>query len=82
MPNRRFSGGGPKRLGIAAEVLESGFQTARVQGRSPSGVTDTGMVQCQPAIVAETGSTQGRPTVLSTVARHRRKMSHNLLMRR
>ena len=82
MPNRRFSGGDSKRFGMPAEVLESGFPRVRAQGRPPLGVTDTGMALYQPAIVAESARVQWRSLVLSADARHKLKISHNLLMRR
>ena len=82
MPNRRFSGGDSKRFGMPAEVLESGFQRVRAQGCPPLGVTDTGMALRWPAIVAESASPQERLTVLSTIARHKRMNSHNLLTRK
>ena len=82
MPNRRFSRGDSKRFGMPAEVLESGFPRVRAQGRPPLGVTDTGMALRWPAIVAESASPQERLTVLSTIARHKRMNSHNLLIRK
>lgn len=82
MPNRRFWRGGSKRIGIRAQVLKSGFEGVWTRVCPEPEVTDTGMAPCWPAIVAESARVQWRSLVLSADARHKLKISHNLLMRR